>query len=388
MKIDLPSPDAQQIKRSEQCMQLIVDAIEAQQGSISFAEYMNICLYSEKVGYYQSGEEIFGAEGDFTTGPETSSYFATAFACYVQRLQENMPEFSIVEVGAGSGKFAHDLIASLKQQGCQPSRYIIIEKSETLIARQKNKLSDHCDCCDIVWLQQTDEPIENAIVIANEVLDALPVNLLAVRNNQVKERRVTLDEHGALKFIQQSAAKYLDEAARERIPASLLQQDQQDYLTDINVQLNSFVEQIASFVKQGIFFFVDYGYPRSEYYHQQRYMGTVVCHFKHALNDSLLMWPGLQDISSSVDFTSLAEEATQFGLQLNCYSTQAHFLLASQVLQQVEVETDAASINAQAELKRLLMPGEMGERFQVMVLSKNIDLSGYQFTLRDLCHRL
>ncbi len=384
----MPTPTPQQIKRSQRCMQVIVEAIEKQHGAISFEHYMQLCLYSEKLGYYESGTDIFGADGDFTTSPERSVYFATAFAAYIQRLQKTLPNLCVVEIGAGSGKFANDLITRLQQLKCLPKQYIIVEKSAALRARQQHNLAQHKDTCEIVWLQQPTQLIENAVVIANEVVDALPVRLLAIRNNQINERYVCVDGSGVLEFCDYLANEYLEKLVRERIPQQLLNQDTHTYRADINLQLDNFVEQIASFVKQGIFFYIDYGYPRREYYHEQRHMGTLVCHFKHTTNEQPLLWPGLQDISCNVDFTALAEAADKAKLHIDCYTTQAHFLLASQLLENVTFDDQLTTLNQHSELKKLLMPGEMGERFQVMVLSKNLDLSGHQFTTRDLLHRL
>jgi len=386
MKIEMPEPTASQKQRSQRCLKLIADAIDIEGGSISFEQYMQICLYAENIGYYESGDEIFGGKGDFTTSPERSHYFAMAFAHHIQQIKKHIMHFSIIEIGAGSGKFTSDLLKVLKEYKCLPDKYIIVEKSSSLRKRQQEKLSNYRQECEIVWTQTIEQPVENAIVIANEVLDALPVKLLAIRNGLVKERRVRLNKNQTLEYVDEIASEDLEALMRERIPQQLLNQDEFTYRTEINMQLNNFVEQIASFVKQGIFFYIDYGYPRSEYYHVQRQMGTLICHFKHAANDQALLWPSLQDISCNVDFTALAEAADDAGLNVASYTTQAHFLLATNILDNLKY--DEHNHNEQVELKGLLMPGEMGERFQVMALSKNIDMSDMQFTSRDLLHRL
>ena len=388
MKIEMPTPSDVQKQRSLQCMQIILDAVAEQGGMISFERYMQLCLYSKDVGYYESCEDIFGEGGDFTTSPERSKYFALAFALYIQQLKNTLPNLSIVEIGAGSGKFANDLMAHLEQFDCKPKKYVIVEKSAALRQRQQQKLAKHCKENDVVWVNTFDQPLECAVVIANEVLDALPTKLVTVRNNIIQERYVGTDDSHKLKFYDHPATDTLSQLVRARITHDIISQDTHSYLTDINMQLDGFIEQIASFVKQGIFFYIDYGYPRSEYYHEQRSMGTLVCHFKHAMNDDPLLLPGLQDISCSVDFTAVAEAADKVSLNVDCYTTQAHFLLASQVLEHVISDSDAYSLEQQSEVKRLLMPSEMGERFQVMVLNKNVDLSKYQFTTRNLLHRL
>lgn len=386
MKNEFTAPTPDQLQRSQRCMRLIVEAINDEAGSISFERYMQICLYAEDVGYYSSGDELFGSKGDFTTSAERSKYYAFAFALHMKKLQREMPNFTIVEIGAGSGQFASDLLTILKQLGCLPELYVIIETSEALRSRQEKKLSK--SACETIWLPCIEEPINNAIVIANEVLDALPIELIAVKNNTVKERRVSINSNGNLEYVDRDPSEELEAIVRERIPQQVIQQDEYTYITEINLQLNEFIEKIASFVKQGIFFYVDYGYPRAEYYLQQRRMGTLICHFKHTANDNPLVWPGLQDITASVDFTALAEAADYAGIEVDCYTTQAHFLLASNILENINQGNHDLSVIEQAEFKRLLMPGEMGERFQVMVLNKNIGLSSQQFSSRDLSHRL
>lgn len=386
MSIDKPTQA--QIMRSKRCLQTIKNAINDHAGSISFAQYMQICLYASEVGYYESGEPIFGAAGDFTTSPETSNYFAKAFANHIQQLANIIGSYSIIEVGAGSGKLASDLLAQLTKNSCLPAKYIIVEKSAALRTRQQQMLNQYSNDCEIIWKQSLDQPVDNAIVIANEVLDALPVDLITVRNNKIYEQRVAVGEQNNLIWVHDAASISIADAVRSRLPQHLLMQNQYDYVTEINLQMNQLVEKIASFVKQGIFFYIDYGYPRAEYYHDQRHMGTVICHYKNSVGKSALQWPGLQDITCNVDFTALAEVADEIGLQVDCYTTQAHFLLASNFLNDLQNSELHLSPDQQQQLKTLLMPGEMGERFQVMVLTKNIDLSCYQFTLRDLKHRL
>ena len=384
----MPTPSDVQMQRSVQCMQIILDAIAEHGGSISFEHYMQLCLYSEGVGYYESDANIFGERGDFTTSPERSKYFALAFALYIQQLKTTLPNFCIVEIGAGSGKFASDLMTHLAQLNCRPEKYVIVEKSAALRQRQQQRLTKHSKDCDVVCASTLDQPLECAVVIANEVLDALPTKLIAIRNNIIHERYVGTDSNSKLKFYDHSATDDLSQLVNARISQEIISQDTHTYITDINMQLAGFVEQMASFVKQGIFFYIDYGYPRSEYYHEQRNMGTLVCHFKHTMNDDPLLLPGLQDISCSVDFTAVAEAADKANLKVDCYTTQAHFLLASQLLEHVISDDYMSNLEQQAEAKRLLMPNEMGERFQVMVLNKNVDLSEYQFTTRNLLHRL
>ena len=389
MNIEMPTPTVEEQQRSQHCKQMIVDEICHNNQPISFERYMQLCLYAENVGYYESASEIFGSKGDFTTSPERSNFFAMAFVEHIDKIKCQLGTFCIVEIGAGSGKLAADLINAMKVNGCLPKHYYIVEKSSALRQRQKLYLEEHQSDCDIRWIGNLTTPIDCAVVIANEVLDALPVKLVSVQNNIISERCVTVDDHGDFQFINIPAQEDLSEIMRQRLPKPVLASVGKPYESDVNLLLEGFVEQIASFVNRGIFFYIDYGYARHEYYHEQRSMGTLICHYRHAANEQPLLWPGLQDISCNVDFTALAEASARCGLSVNCYSTQAHFLLASQALEKVMTNTlDVMTLEQQSEIKRLMMPAEMGERFQVMVLTKNIEFKSEQFTSRDMLHRL
>ena len=389
MNVKLPTPSLKDQNKSNQLKQQIADVIRDSNGSITFQRYMHECLYAPKLGYYESDREIFGSKGDFTTSPERSRYFALAFAAHIQKIQVTMGEFSIIEVGAGSGQFALDLISALTALDCIPINYIIVEKSSHLQQRQKKLLQDKNlnNTVNVCWLSELNESVECGIVIANEVLDAIPVNLINIKQQKIYERCVTIDAD-ELAYIDVPADQSLSDICKERLPAGILANGESEYLTELNTSLTRFVEQIAALVDRGIFFYIDYGYPRDEYYQPSRNMGTLICHYQHVANDQALLWPGLQDISSNVDFSALADAAIQANLELSCYSTQAHFLLASDFLSLIEINSSKNAIAEQSELKRLMMPGEMGERFQVMVLTKNVHIDGATFTMRDLAYRL
>ncbi len=389
MHVEMPTPSDEEKQRSQRCQQVIVNEIHRKKQAISFQRYMYLCLYAKEVGYYESGSDIFGAKGDFTTSPENSSFFATAFAAHIKKIKQQLETFSVIEVGAGSGKFAADLIQAMKQEDCLPQCYYIVEKSAALRRRQKDYLAAIQKDCKIEWVEDINEPIERGVVIANEVLDALPVTLVSVEGNSILERCVSADENGNLHFSDFPADENLKNLISERLPESVLNKSGGSYQCDINLKLDEFIRKIASFVNQGIFFYIDYGYARQEYYHEQRSMGTLICHYRHVANEQPLLWPGLQDISCNVDFTALAEAGTDCGLHVSSYSTQAHFLLASNALEKFLTNSEGVDVlEHQAEIKRLMMPAEMGERFQVMVLTKNIEFASNQFTNRDMLHRL
>ena len=391
MKTKLPEPDSQDLDRSLKLRQKICREMKANGGLLSFERYMDMCLYTEGLGYYASNQPIFGEQGDFVTSSERSTIFAQAFGAHLKTLSTKFEELNIIEIGAGSGQFAAQLLEHLSISDVPVKQYYIIEKSVALRARQQTLINTVIpqQCSNVQWLDSIGDPIKNAVVIANEVIDALPVRLLTIKSRQILERFVRQNSDQEFSFTDIPAEEDLISAVHSTLEDSTILSVDQPYNTEICMQLPGFVQQMASLVQQGIFFFIDYGYPRSEYYLVQRSMGTLLCHYKNTAHDNPLIWPGLQDISSNVDFTALAEAGVEAGLKLNSYSTQAHFLLASNILASLEKDApEQKLIRASQQLKHLMLPSEMGERFQVMTFTKNMTLDQTLFTTRDLSYRL
>ena len=391
MKTKLPQPNAQDLNRSIKLQQKILQEMEANGGLLSFERYMELCLYTEDLGYYTSNHAIFGEQGDFVTSSERSALFAQAFAAHLKSLPTRFDELNIIEFGAGSGLFAAQLLERLAISGVPVKQYFIVEKSAALCVRQQNYLNTAIpeQSSLVQWVDSIADPVTNAVVIANEVIDALPVRLLTIKNRQIQERYVRRDSDQEFVFTNIPADESLIAAVHTILENLLDFSVDKSYHTEICMRLPGFIQQMASLVQQGIFFLIDYGYPRSEYYFAQRSMGTLLCHYKNNAHDNPLIWPGLQDISSNVDFTALADAGIQAGLKLNSYSTQAHFLLASNILETIESDaSEQELLRKSQQLKHLMLPSEMGERFQVMTFTKNMTLEHDQFTTRDLSHRL
>ena len=391
MKTKLPQPIPQDLERSLKLQQKILREMEANGGCLCFERYMELCLYTENFGYYTSHQAIFGEQGDYVTSSERSALFAQAFAAHLKSLSTQFDELNIIEVGAGSGLFAEQLLEQLAISDVPVKQYFIVEKSTALRVRQQTYLNTTNPKLSalVQWVDSITDPITNAVVIANEVIDALPVRLLTVKNQRILERCVGLDSNQNFVFKEIPADKNLVAAVHAILENSPVFSADQPYDTEICLRLPDFIQQMASLVRQGIFFFIDYGYPRSEYYLVQRSMGTLLCHYKNTAHDNPLIWPGLQDISSNVDFTALADAGIRAGLKLSSYSTQAHFLLASNILASIENNaSELELLHKSQQIKHLMLPSEMGERFQVMVFTKNMTLDHDQFTTRDLSHRL
>lgn len=344
---------------------------------------MHMALYEPGLGYYSAGAGKFGGAGDFITAPELSPLFA---ACLARQCAQILPKLNdpvILEIGPGSGALACDLLKSLEQQAVLPERYFLLEVSADLRQRQQQRvrktiphLADR-----ITWLDQLPGDSFDGIILGNEVLDAMPVHRLILKDGRFQELCVELDGENfnwtvrALPAVLQSQV--------ETVTADFVSALPEGYLTEINPHNGPWIKSLADGLRHGVMLFIDYGYPRHEYYHPQRTCGTLLCHYRHHVHDDPFLYPGLQDITASVDFTAVAEVAVAAGLDVRGYTTQAHFLLDCG-LDKVMEENNLTSNRDRAELGRqariLTMPGEMGERFKVIALAKNFDLplAGFQ----------
>ena len=378
--LPIPSPEA--AAHSQRLLQTLHEAIATQQGWISFARYMEIALYSPGLGYYAAGASKFGASGDFTTAPERSHLFGRSLARQIaQVLAETAGD--ILEVGAGSGKLACDVLLELQKLDTLPAHYYILELSATLQARQREMIAAQAPQLleRAQWLDRL-PPSFTGVIFGNEVLDAMPVHLVTRNNGVLYERGVAVSdaqliwedqplEDGALK----DAATALD------LP--------EGYVTEINLAAPAFVASLADRLTSGVMLFIDYGFPRAEYYHPQRNQGTLMCHYRHHAHGNPFFWPGLQDITAHVDFSAIA--ASTPDLQLLGYAAQANFLIncgITDLLAETSPEDVVNYLPLANQAQYLLSPAEMGELFKVVALGKNVDMPLLGFTRGDQRHRL
>ena len=388
MQLHLPNPSEAEQNHSQALLEVLRSEIEAQSdGVISFERYMQQCLYHNEYGYYEASE-IFGQAGDFTTASELSELFSKCIAQQYTRLREQQATCDILEIGAGSGTMATQILKHLDAANMLPNRYVIAETSEHLRTRQyktlKRNLPNFID--RVQWITEEDEHSSasfSGLIVGNEVLYALPVELFRYQAGEYHQRCVAVRED-QLTFIDRPASGELAQSLEAlNIDWSSLPSET-SYQSEHCRKLPAFISRYAELLNQGVMLFIDYGYPRSEYYHPQRSKGTLQCHYRHLANPDPLWYPGLQDISANVDFTAVAEAAVANNLDVLAYTTQAHFLMASGILENEQLLDTKTS----TEIKQLLLPGEMGERFQVMALGKRVDLPANQFGARDLRHRL
>ena len=380
---ELPAPRPASRKRSRQLLGRLREEI-ACRGSIGFARFMERALYAPGLGYYDSDQEPFGPRGDFITAPELGPLFARCLARQCAEVLAQLPAGAILELGAGSGALACDLLSELRQLGCLPSRYLIRERSASLRRRQaqraRRRLPPACRA-RIEWLQAPPAEPFQGLILANEVLDALPVHRVRLRRDGWRELRVVWRD-GKLAWQEAvpnpSLRRHIERICGRRNLAA-------GYVTELNCGLHRWLRTAVRPLQSGILLCMDYGYPRAEYLHPQRSMGTLLCHYRHRFHDDPLLWPGLQDITASVDFTLLAEAGKACGLDLYGYADQAWFLLGCGLDARPGPEPPAAEWTRQA--RQLLLPGEMGTRFQVAALGRGVagPLTGFRYQNRREC---
>jgi SAM-dependent MidA family methyltransferase len=382
----LPEPPQELKHLSQALSEKIHLEIEAQ-GFVPFSRFMEMALYEPGLGYYSAGLHKFGKSGDFITAPELGSLFAQCLAEQVREIAAHLGPYDILELGAGTGKLAADLLRVLPRAS-QPRRYLILERSADLQAVQQHTIAAQLpDWQDRVkWLTQPPGEPWDGVLLANEVIDALAVERFLLRSNGVEQVGVGRSADGGFAWRSRPAPPELSQAVMR-----LGLQCQGPYTSELHLHLGDWLESVTGQLRTGLALLIDYGYPRSEYYLPERNQGTLMCHYRHLAHDDVFFWPGLQDITAFVDFTALAEAADACGLEVAGYTSQAMFLLAcglDRILSQRLPESADAGARINAEARRLTMPASMGERFQVMALARGMDLMPSGFSLRDLRYRL
>lgn len=382
---NLPACSETALMYSQKLQAVICEEIAATDGWISFARYMELALYHPGLGYYSGGAAKLGAGGDFVTAPEISALFGYALAKQIEQISEQVVKHrgqaDILEIGAGSGKLARDMLHELEHNDCLPQHYYILEVSAELRERQQQFLTEQVPhlMTRVIWLEGLPEQFCGTI-LANEVIDAMPVHLVEWQGADVLERGVVWQESNRT-FAWKN--RPLTDDALKVIAGNLTQQinPQHDpdfrYCSEINRVAGYFIRGLAGILQQGAVILIDYGFGRGEYYHPQRNQGTLMCHYRHHAHGDPFYLPGLQDITSHVDFSALYDAAEEAGLPLMGYTTQAHFLLncgITEILTRTPVEAAQHYLPLANQLQRLVSPAEMGELFKVIAFGKALDL--------------
>jgi len=358
-------------------------------GLLPFDRFMELALYAPGLGYYIAGAHKFGAGGDFVTAPEISPLFGRCLARQCAEVLTTLSGGDILEFGAGTGALAVELLAGLESQGTLPGRYLILEPSPELRARQQRLLRKRQPGMfdRVEWLDRLPGSF-SGVVLANEVADAMPVHRFVVR------------EHGSVgEICVRPVADSWEEIVVDPISPGLVEAVQAlqaqglartpGFASELNLRLRPWTGALAGAMRQGLALVIDYGYPRHEYYHPSRDTGTLMCHYRHRAHGAVYEHIGLQDITAHVDFSALADAALAAGMQVAGFTTQAHFLIGcgfDELL--AEALDDSNGFDLMLGAKQLVMPSGMGERFRVLGLAKDIDRPWRGFSLRDLRGRL
>lgn len=386
MKSPLPEPSEAAKECSRALSRLIAAEIAAGGGWLSFARYMELALHSPGLGYYGGGAQKFGASdqgGDFVTAPELTPLFGQTLAVQVAEIMAaSAPQ--VIEVGAGSGRLAADLLIALEAAGAAPERYLILELSGELRARQRETIATHASALleRVQWLDRLPETFSGCVV-ANELLDAMPVHALAWRETGLMERGVA-QRDGRFVWAERPAPAYLANVAGE-LPAVT------PYESEIGLNAAAWVAEWGRRLERGALLLLDYGLPRHEYYHPNRNGGTLRCHYRHRAHDDLFAWPGLSDITAHVDFTAIAEAGHDAGLDVLGYTSQSSFLInlgLGELLAARRDQDESSGLRAAGAVQMLISPNEMGELFKVIALGRGIDELLRGFCRGDRTHTL
>jgi SAM-dependent MidA family methyltransferase len=384
--LSLPSPPDELVGLSRQLCTSIVNEIE-RHGPLTFDRYMQMALYEPGLGYYVNGLHKFGQAGDFVTAPEQGELFARSLARQLDQVGSLLSDnWTLLELGAGSGALARDLLKSMLHP---PARYLILDPSAVLREVQAETLAELPEHLRdrVAWLNAPPDQTFDGVIIANEVIDALPVRCFEITESGLLERAVTMTG-GRLGWTTQAPSARLQAAVTE-LQTSLPSPLKPGYRSEICLDLPAWLKSVTAPLGRGLTLFIDYGYPRVEYYHPDRASGTLVCHYRHRAHFDPFVWPGLTDLSAFVDFSRVAEAGFDAGLAVAGFTSQAGFLLSLGAHEWLDrADDDIERLRLSAELKRLTLPGEMGEKFKVLGLARGFDQPLEGFELMSQLHRL
>lgn len=380
----LPQPSADALTHSQQLQQRICDHIDTH-GPMPFHEYMKQALYTPGLGYYSAGATKFGRAGDFITGPELTPLYGQAIATQYQDLTQNMSHHDVLELGAGTGALAISLLQSLQKADALPDTYYILEVSADCRQRQQTRIQAEAPDLfpKVVWLDTLPSSSISGMVIANEVLDAMPVHKFQVSVSGIAEYAVT---HASQQLQWQLAPSrnlnLIKQVSALQLPGN------PPYCSELNPSLPTWIHSLSDSLRQGMILIIDYGFPEPVYYHPQRHMGTLMCHFQHTAHDDPLIYPGIQDITAHVNFTAIAEAASNCDLCVKGYTHQAAFLTACHIQQFIDQSNPTAFHRDRHHVQLLTHPNEMGELFKVIALSRDIEPPLVGFSLINQLEKL
>jgi len=387
----LPEPDEAAKSRSSELCDRILMACEEQGGSIAFSRYMQMALYQPGLGYYSGGLQKFGEAGDFITAPEVSALFSRCVARQAAQVIGELKQADVLEFGAGSGVMAADILLELERLQQLPGHYYIVELSAELRERQQQTMMNKAPHLleKVHWLDALPATPIQGVIVANEVLDAMPVECFCIKGDIVEQLRIAANKHAL-------CATYVEagEDVVERVRTIEQHREQafgDGYCSEFNPSINAWLASLYAMLEKGLVLLIDYGYPAKEYYLEERSSGTLVCHYQHRVHADPLWYPGLQDITAFVDFSAVAHAAADAGFEVSGYTSQAMFLMGcglAELHQTLMSDDPRQQLLLAQQIKTLTLPSEMGERFKAMALTRALDLPLIGFALSDYRNRL
>jgi SAM-dependent MidA family methyltransferase len=390
MNTSFPQPDSEAVAHSNALLSSIQALIAKEGGWVNFAQLMDAALYTPGLGYYSGGAKKFGFDGDFVTASEISPLFSQTIARQVKQvlsaLKAQNKQADILELGAGTGRFAKDLLLEMAKLEQLPTRYMILEVSAHLREVQQSTLKAALPdemLSRVVWLDALPEHFDG-LIFANEVLDALPVHIVKKTAAGLAEMGVVSEDAGLA-----WQEKPVSSSALKGFVAEIDLMD--GYTTEVCLATSGLVASLAGILQSGMLLMIDYGFSRDEYYHPQRNQGTLMCHYRHRAHGDPLVYLGLQDITAHVDFTRVAEAGVANGLELIGFVTQAQFLInagITELLASIPAEDSANYLPLVASAQKLLSPAEMGDLFKVIAFERNLDIPFIGFSSGDKSHTL
>lgn len=381
---DLPEPSPEERARSHALAAVIADEISSAGGALPFSRFMELALYAPGLGYYTGGRNAFGAAGDFVTAPEIGPVFARCLARPVRQVLASTAG-GILEAGAGSGALAAELLLELERLDQLPEHYDILELSSTLRMLQAATLQQRAPhlASRVRWLDAMPPPGFRGIVLANELLDALPVERFRVHDRRPWRLAVGISNQ---RFVWQDIEA--DNTLRQRVQALDLPDG---YESELGLAAEAWVRSLGDILQHGVALFIDYGFPRDEFYHPDRSRGTLMCHYRHRAHSDPLRLVGLQDITAHVDFSAMATAARSSGLNLLGYASQAQFLIGcglDEVAAVAMTGDPRTTLTVANEIKKLTLPHEMGELFKAIAFGRGIEPPLRGFAVQDRRARL
>lgn len=384
-----PSFNSHNRKKNRLLLDRLIQSVK-QNKTIGFDEFLEIVLYDSEYGYYRNSNAIFGEQGDFVTAPTRSSLFSMTIARQCMQVLGGISKGNIIEFGPGNGELAKDVLLYLKKYSALPDHYYLVETSSTLQQRQKKLLEEFIPdyLPNIHWVNQQQLMDFTGVVIANEMVDALPFKRIQFNDEKIYELKVA-HEDDSFVWTKLNIDSEIEKYIEKYIPNDVL--NRRNFQTEIHLEYEPFLKQLSQTMKQGVLLIMDYGSIQKDYYAYDKSNGSMRCFFEHTVHDNPFVNIGLQDITCDVEFSALTNLAFENKFDILGYTTQANFLIGNDIqsiYNERLLNSEAAEIELNSEFKSLVMPDEMGERFKVLALGKNYKHSLAGFSFKDLKYTL